>query len=215
MRVITSSERPHTDHISSGIAAVGTSFWKASPNHRPFSPVDPDISFPFVEHEKISTSLLVLISTIIPAVLTAFIALVFTPKFPTARGTLLARTWKYKLWEWNTAWMGLGLGLATTFFFVEGLKNLIGKPRPDLLSRCDLDPATVQQYAVGGESIQLHLENLLVSYTACRQPDRSKLDAGFVSFPSGHASCTHCKLFESVSSQLTMSSQTHGQECHT
>lgn len=87
--------------------------------------------------------------------------------------------------------MGLGLGLATTFFFVEALKNLIGKPRPDLLSRCNLDPATVRQYVVGGEGSQLHLMDLLVSYTACRQPDRSKLDAGFVSFPSGHASCTH------------------------
>ena len=77
--------------------------------------------------------------------------------------------------------MGLGLGLATTFLFVEGLKNWIGKPRPDLLSRCDLDPTTVQQQVIG----------VLVSYTACRQPDRSKLDAGFVSFPSGHASCTY------------------------
>ena len=87
--------------------------------------------------------------------------------------------------------MGLGLGLATTFLFVETLKILIGKPRPDLLSRCDLDPATVQQYVVGGEGSQLYVRDLLVSYTACRQPDRSKLDAGFVSFPSGHASCTH------------------------
>lgn len=100
--------------------------------------------------------------------------------------------------------MGLALGLATTSLFVEGLKNLIGKPRPDLLSRCDLDPATVQQYAVGGEGNQLPLWNLLVSYTACRQPDRSKLDAGFVSFPSGHASCTHYNLFHSHSSQLTI-----------
>ena len=87
--------------------------------------------------------------------------------------------------------MGLGLCLATTFFFVEGLKNLFGKPRPDLLSRCDLDPATVQQYAVGGAGGQLPLWNLLVSYTACRQADISKLNDGFQSFPSGHASCRH------------------------
>ena len=82
--------------------------------------------------------------------------------------------------------MGLGLGLAITFFFVEGLKNLIGKPRPDLLSRCNMDPAIVQQYAVGGEGGQLPLWNLLISSTACRQPDTKKLDDGFLSFPSGH-----------------------------
>ena len=150
-----------------------------------------------------------LISTVIPAILTASIALVFTPKLSTARGTSILKTWQYKLWEWNVAWLGLALGLATTFFFVEGLKNLIGKPRPDLLSRCDLDPATVQQYAVGGEGSQLPLWNLLVSYTACRQPDRHKLDAGFVSFPSGHASCTHCNLLDPHASQLTIFPQSH------
>ena len=94
-----------------------------------------------------------------------------------------------KLWEWNTAWMGLGLALATTFLFTEGLKDVIGKPRPDLLSRCNLDPATVQQYALGGEGNQLPLWNLLLSSTACRQPDTAKLDDGFASFPTGHSSC--------------------------
>lgn len=94
-----------------------------------------------------------------------------------------------KLWEWNTAWMGLALGLATTFFFTEGMKNLFGKPRPDLLSRCNLDPATVQQYALGGDGGQLPLWNLLISSTACRQPDTAKLNDGFASFPSGHSSC--------------------------
>ncbi len=93
--------------------------------------------------------------------------------------------------------MGLALGLATTFFFTEGLKNVIGKPRPDLLSRCNLDPATVQQYALGGDGGQLPLWNLLVSSTACRQPDTAKLDDGFASFPSGHSSCMSvlCLMF--------------------
>ncbi len=93
--------------------------------------------------------------------------------------------------------MGLALGLAITFFFTEGLKNVIGKPRPDLLSRCNLDPATVQQYALGGDGGQLPLWNLLVSSTACRQPDTAKLDDGFASFPSGHSSCMSvlCLMF--------------------
>ena len=85
--------------------------------------------------------------------------------------------------------MGLALGLATSFFFTAALKNLIGKPRPDLLARCNLDPATVQQYALGGEGSQLPLWNLLISSTACRQPDTSRLNDGFNSFPSGHSSC--------------------------
>lgn len=173
----------------SGIAAVGAGFWKKKPNHRPFSPVDPDISFPYVEHEKISTGLLVTIALVIPALITAFVALVFTPGPGVSQGAPKSRIWRIKLWEWNTAWMGLALALATTFFFTEGLKNIIGKPRPDLLSRCNLDPATVQQYALGGEGSQLPLWNLLISSTACRQPSASKLNDGFASFPSGHSSC--------------------------
>lgn len=171
-----------------GIAAIGAAFWKTTPNHRPFSPVDPDISFPYVEHEKISTGVLAVISLIVPALVTAFVALVFIPGPTVPKGTSKSIIWRNKLWEWNTAWMGLALGLAITFFFTEGLKSLIGKPRPDLLSRCNLDPAVVQQFALGGEGNQLPLWNLLVSYTSCRQPDISKLNDGFASFPSGHSS---------------------------
>lgn len=175
--------------VYSGIAAVGAGFWRVTPNHRPFSPVDPDISFPYVEHEKISTGLLLTIALVIPAIITALVTLVFPPGPGVSRGTPKSLMWRKKLWEWNTAWMGLALALATTFFFTEGLKNVIGKPRPDLLSRCNLDPATVQQYALGGEGSLLPLWNLLVSSTACRQSDASKLNDGFASFPSGHSSC--------------------------
>ena len=180
--------------LHSGIAAIGAGFWKRTPNHRPFSPVDPDISFPYTEHEKISTGLLAIIALVIPAVITAFVALIFPLGRGVTRGMPRSLVWRMKLWEWNTAWMGLGLGLATTFFFTEGLKNLIGKPRPDLLARCDLDPATVQQFALGGEGVQLPLWNLLISSAACRQPDTAKLNDGFASFPSGHSSCEFCNL---------------------
>lgn len=178
-----------------GIAAVGAGFWKKTPNHRPFSPVDPDISFPYVEHEKISTGLLVTIALVIPALVTAFVTLVVTPGSSMSRGTPKSRIWRMKLWEWNSAWMGLALALATAFFFTEGLKNVIGRPRPDLLARCNLDPATVQQYALGGEGSQLPLWNLLISSTACRQPDTSKLNDGFASFPSGHSSFSWAGMF--------------------
>ena len=173
-----------------------------TPNHRPFSPVDPNISFPYVEHEKISSGLLAVIALVIPAVIIAFVALVFGPGPGLTRGTPSSVVWRMKLWELHTAWMGFALGLATTFFFTEGMKNLYGKPRPDLLSRCNLDPAAVQQYALGGEGGQLPLWNLLISSTACRQPDSAKLDDGFQSFPSGHSSC-EC-LFPPVLSKLTL-----------
>ena len=120
---------------------------------------------------------------------TALIAIILAAGRTLSRGAPRARILRQCLWEWNAAWLGLGLALALTFFFTEGLKDLIGKPRPDLLSRCDLDPATVAQFALGGEGTQLPLYNVLISSTACRQTDSSKLDDGFASFPSGHSSC--------------------------
>ena len=68
----------------------------------------------------------------------------------------------------------------------------MGKPRPDLLSRCDLDPALVTAggpQVVGGLEGALPLFNALVSWTACRQQDDSILADGFQSFPSGHSAC--------------------------
>ena len=171
--------------VIAGIAIVGILFRQKSSNRRPFSPVDPSISFPHVEHEKVSTVALAIVSVLIPAALTATIALVLTPG---SAGNISWRgrnTWRQKCWEWNAAWLGLGLALATTFLFTEGLKDIMGKPRPDLLARCNLDPDLVQSSVVGGGIDQ----GILVSWTACQQPDTGLLADGFQSFPSGHSSC--------------------------
>lgn len=176
-----------------GIAAVGAAFAQKTANRRPFSPFDPSISFPYVKREKVSTAVLVVVSIIIPAVLTAAGALIFTPgssrvnaslRGKGRRGAALLR----RCWEWNVAWLGLGLALALTFMFTNGLKDIMGKPRPDLLARCNLDPDLLLQQStdiVGGGFAQ----GILLSWTACRQTDRTLLSDGFQSFPSGHSSC--------------------------
>jgi len=96
--------------------------------------------------------------------------------------------WRRKLWEWNTGWMGLGFALAGAFFVTEGLKDLYGKPRPDLLARCDPDLSSINQYIVGGLSRQLNLAPIIVDHRICRNQDLSVLHDGFASFPSGHSS---------------------------
>lgn len=84
--------------------------------------------------------------------------------------------------------MGLALSLATTAVFVEGLKSLVGKPRPDLIARCDPDLTNAAEFVLGGVNDRIS-EGTLVSWTICRQSDMGTLDDGFKSFPSGHASC--------------------------
>lgn len=84
--------------------------------------------------------------------------------------------------------MGLGLSLALAFFFTQGMKNLFGKPRPDLLSRCQPDYENQAKYQLGGFPTVLN-GVFLVSATICQQKDKGILNDGFSSFPSGHSSC--------------------------
>lgn len=84
-------------------------------------------------------------------------------------------------------WLGLALALLSAWFFTEGMKNMYGKPRPDLLSRCEPDTENAQKYVVGGfagESINGHL----FSADICQQKDSYKLNNRFRSYPSGLSS---------------------------
>ena len=87
--------------------------------------------------------------------------------------------------------MGLGLALATALLITEGVKDIIGRPRPDLLARCDPDISQIRRYTVSGYNA-MQESGVLVSSGICRQTDRSLLDDGFASFPSGHSSCKLC-----------------------
>jgi len=89
--------------------------------------------------------------------------------------------------------MGLALAIATAFMITQGMKLLFGKPRPDLLSRCQPDfdrisETTVNQ--VGGQVGEVfNAAWVLVTSDICTNQDDDILQDGFKSFPSGHASC--------------------------
>jgi hypothetical protein len=67
-----------------------------------------------------------------------------------------------------------------------GMKNLFGRPRPDLLSRCQADYANAIQFAAG--ALAPDGTTLRVSQTICQNTDKSIMNDGFRSFPSGHSS---------------------------
>jgi hypothetical protein len=110
-------------------AAVGAVFNIISPNKRPFSLVDLDISFPFVTKEKISTAVLGICGLAAPAVIIFFVSIVLVPGPTVPKSTPKALIWRRKLWEWHTGWLGLALSLAAAFLITSGMKNLFGKPR--------------------------------------------------------------------------------------
>ncbi|KAK7193720.1 hypothetical protein DPSP01_000277 [Paraphaeosphaeria sporulosa] len=175
-----------------GIAAVGGGWNSIHPFNRPFSPVDLTISFPFEHHETIPTWLLMVIGLVIPALVTFLVCLIFVPGPTAARGTPQSLIWRRKFWEWNTAWMGLALSLATAFMITQGMKLLFGKPRPDLLSRCRPDMSRISEFAVN-PAVDAVTDDLspywrLVTSAICQNTDQDILQDGFKSFPSGHAS---------------------------
>lgn len=164
-----------------------------TPNKRPFSLNDPNISFPFTEHEAVPTWLLMVICAAIPVVLIFVITIIFVPGATVPANTPKTLIWKRKLWELHVGLLGLALAHVLAFFFTQGMKNMFGKPRPDLLARCNPDVANASDHVVGGFAGE-NVLGLLYSASICRSTDDDELDDGFRSYPSGHASSSAAGL---------------------
>jgi membrane-associated phospholipid phosphatase len=175
------------------MAAVGGGWNFIQPFQRPFSPVDLNISYPYQTSEMIPTWLLVVVSLVGPAAIIFVVCLVLVPGPTAERGTPKSLIWRRKLWEWHTGWLGLALSLATAFLITQGMKNLFGKPRPDLLARCQPDLDRIQEFAISplqwGQRFNPNW--VLVTAGICTMTDQDILRDGFRSFPSGHSSCKH------------------------
>lgn len=114
------------------------------------------------------------------------VTLIFVPGPTVPKSTPRSLVWKRKLWELHAGWLGLALSLVGAWFITSGMKNLFGKPRPDLLSRCEPNYANeTAYYVLSGEAGRL---GRLVYADICQSTDKSKLDDGFRSYPSGHSS---------------------------
>ncbi|KAJ5185752.1 Phosphatidic acid phosphatase type 2/haloperoxidase [Penicillium cf. griseofulvum] len=185
-----------------GTALIGYGFYEQPQNHHPFSLTDQTISYPYTK-ETVSTKTLLLVCLFAPAILILLISWLVVPaKATTSTSDSTSPTPKppaaqyirRKFWEWNVGWMGLALALASTWTATQGLKVLIGKPRPDLLARCDPDITRIAEFTVGGLGDSVRGAATLVSWEICRdRSDALRID-GFSSFPSGHASFSFAGL---------------------
>jgi len=166
---------------------------------RPFNPYDPAFSFPYHD-DTVSVTLLGIVAIAAPAAIIVLSCL-FAPRsiipaladYPHAPTSLV---WKHKLLNWNRAWLGLGLTDALAFFVSNTLKNVIGKPRPHMISVCQPDWGKVAEIVkttrTGPEGLLAW--NPLVTTEICTTTDNDKLSEAFRSFPSGHATMAFAGL---------------------
>ncbi|CAG7918858.1 unnamed protein product [Penicillium olsonii] len=179
-----------------GIALIGYGFYRQGPNQHAFSLTDSTISFP--QHEEtVTTTTLILVGLFAPAVLIFLISWIIVPANATLHGAGSRSPVQYirrKFWDWNAGWMGLALAVASAWTATQGLKVLVGKPRPDLLARCNPDLSRIAEFTVGGLGDQVRGAATLVSWEICRDQSNSLRIDGFSSFPSGHSSFSFAGL---------------------
>lgn len=167
-------------------ALVGYAINNITPNKHAFSLEDRSISFP-LHPDTVSVAVLAIVSAVGPIVIIFVVTFLFVPGPTVHKGTPKSSIWKRRLWELHASWLGLALSLVSTWFIVNGMKNLFGKPRPNLLARCQPDLENIANYVVGGVLTSTS-DGRLVTAAICQNSDQSVLDEGFRSFPSGHSS---------------------------
>ncbi|KAI9736585.1 MAG: hypothetical protein M1818_006096 [Claussenomyces sp. TS43310] len=70
--------------------------------------------------------------------------------------------------------LGIFISMILTSFITDVVKNAVGRPRPDLISRCKPDANTPK--------------HSLVNFDVCTETNHHVLHDGWRSFPSGHSS---------------------------
>jgi len=133
---------------------------------REFSLEDTSLRHSFAVHERIPNFALYMIAVVSPLVIMTLVNVV------------TVRSW----WDFHNATLGAILGLSLTGAVTQVVKLTVGRPRPDILDRC--------QPPAGLSDPPYQLSNS----TICTQTNVAIMQDGFRSFPSGHSSLSFAGL---------------------
>jgi len=148
------------DYIGLAILITGYTLSEifVEPFHTLFRLDDPRIDYPHAEVERVSLLWLLIYSIAVP-----FLTI--------AAYLLVARKPAHQL---QVSLLGLSISLMLASFLTNIIKNAVGRPRPDLISRCKPKPDAPPHALVGVE--------------VCTETRHHTLHDGWRSFPSGHSS---------------------------
>ncbi|KAL8756385.1 MAG: hypothetical protein Q9184_004511 [Pyrenodesmia sp. 2 TL-2023] len=162
------------------------------PFHQHFSLRNYTLQYPYAAKERVPIPLAFVLTFLFPILIIAIYALLIDGLFshqkqPTARDghkTFGKYRWRDRLWEFNCGILGLLLSQGAAFVITGALKNATGKPRPDIIDRC-------QPVEGSTDPLPFGLSNVSI----CTQTNNAILKDGFRSFPSGHSSSAFAGLF--------------------
>ncbi|KAJ2090596.1 hypothetical protein IW138_002604 [Coemansia sp. RSA 986] len=146
------------------INIAGGLFGMLGPRHRQFSLEDRSIQY--TSHSSYVPDFVPPLVAYVSPIVCALVFLVFR------RGN-----WH----DFHCTFLGIFMAMGLNNVATNVLKNAVGRPRPDFISRCL--PSITQNPALQ-----------LVDYRVCTQTDLKVLHEGMRSFPSGHASLAFCGL---------------------
>ncbi|PQE29619.1 pap2 domain protein [Rutstroemia sp. NJR-2017a BBW] len=155
---------------------LGNATVPVKPFHRMFFINNIDIQYPHALQERVPVTW----------------NLIYAGAIPCATLALWLGISKANLHKWHVTMLGFFIGLILTSFITDVIKNAVGRPRPDLISRCKPVPGTP--------------DNKLVTIDVCTETDPHTLQDGWRSFPSGHSSFAFAGLGFLA---LFISGQTH------
>ncbi|GAA5876278.1 hypothetical protein JCM1840_003603 [Sporobolomyces johnsonii] len=128
---------------------------------RQFSLNDESLQHTYAVHERITFGECIVYSAIIPAVIIA----------------LIGAVWRRSLYDVHNGILGLLLSVSITTVFTQVVKVCVGRPRPDVIDRCQPVEGAANAAVYG-----------LATIAICTVQTGHIIDDGFKSFPSGHSS---------------------------
>ncbi|KAH8882236.1 PAP2-domain-containing protein [Thozetella sp. PMI_491] len=134
------------------------------PFHRMFTLSDLRIAFPHAEHERVPLAL-------------DFVYAVFIPLGVLLLYNVVSGASPHKH---HVTILGMVISLILSAVLTDVVKNMVGRPRPDLLARCKPAPGTPT--------------DILVTIDVCTETHPHTLQDGWRSFPSGHSSFSFAGL---------------------
>ncbi|CAG9981875.1 unnamed protein product, partial [Clonostachys byssicola] len=154
------------DYVGLAFAAVcwGLIVAFVKPFHALFFVNDVRISFPFAEVERVSVPWNIIYALFVP--LSVLLLVNFFARSSAAKH--------------EATYLAFFISIALSQLLTDILKNAVGRPRPDLLSRCVPSASATTTKPV--------------DITACTAPDSRVLQDGWRSFPSGHSSFSFAGL---------------------